>query len=101
MLLQPKVNDLYLEGTINRPPVHRLTPLGREITDIMLTVERAYNKHDYIPCIAWNRCAKYVGGLNVGSVIRISGRVQSRDYIKNGETKTAYEVSINLLEAVN
>ena len=92
------VNDVFLEGYLCKTPTYRHTPLGREVSDILLAVNRAYNKSDYIPCICWGRNAFYVRSLNAGDHIRVAGRIQSREYIKNGETKTAYELSVNLLE---
>ena len=92
------INDVFLEGCICKPPVYRHTPNGREIADVMLAVNRTYGKSDYIPCILWGRNAFTVRTLEVGGCIRVSGRIQSREYPKNGETKTAYEVSVNLLE---
>ena len=92
------VNDVFLEGYICKPPSYRQTPLGREICDIMLAVNRAYNKSDYIPCIVWGRNAYYVKDLKVGDGIRVAGRIQSREYNKNGDRKTAYELSANLVE---
>lgn len=94
------VNDVYLEGYICKQPVYRHTPLGREIADIMLAVNRSYNKSDYIPCILWGRNAQYISTLNAGSCIRVAGRIQSRDYTKNNEVKTAYELSVSLLEVI-
>lgn len=94
-------NEAYLEGYITKPPTHRLTPNGREISDVMLGVPRAYNKSDYIPCIFWGRCAKYVSKLEVGDHIRVAGRVQSRNYDKGGDVMTAYEVSVNLVEVID
>lgn len=99
-------NQIYLNGYICKKPVYRTTPFGREITDILLAVNRPYNKSDYIPCIAWGRNARYSEGLNVGDNIRIWGRVQSREYQKkysSGEvvTKVAYEVSISKMEVVS
>lgn len=96
-------NKIYLEGYVCKKPIYRLTPLGREISDIMLAVNRAYNKSDYIPCIAWGRNAKYSQGLDVGAHIRIWGRIQSREYKKKlgcekVETKTAFEVSVLKME---
>lgn len=92
-------NVIYLEGFICKPPIRRTSPLGREICDIMLAVNRMYNKSDYIPCIAWGRNAAYAGGLGVGARLCIEGRLQSREYKKrdvqgNCTTHTAYEVSI-------
>ena len=72
-------NNVYLNGYICKPPVYRTTPFGREIADILLAVNRAYNKSDYIPCIAWGRNAKYAEALSVGDNIAIWGRVQSRE----------------------
>jgi len=96
-------NDVYLNGFICKPPIYRTTPFGREIADMLLAVNRSYNKSDYIPCIAWGRNARYAGKLEVGSNIRIWGRMQSRPYQKRYESgevleKTAYEVSISKLE---
>lgn len=92
------INDSFLEGFITKPPVYRVTPLGREIADVMLGVARDYNKVDFIPCVCWGRTAKYVSGLRVGDSVRVSGRVQSRNYEKAGGIKTAYELSVSLLE---
>lgn len=96
-------NSLYLNGFICKPPVYRTTPFGREITDLLLAVNRSYNKSDYIPIIAWGRNARFARNLNVGDNVRIWGRIQSRTYqkrISDEETieKTAYEVSINRME---
>ena len=101
--LQP--NFIYLDGYLCKPPVYRTTPFGREITDILVAVNRAYNKSDYIPAIAWGRNARYCKDLPVGTHIRIEGRIQSRTYIKRIDeemsvTKTAYEVSVGKLEVV-
>lgn len=100
-------NQVQLNGFICKKPIYRTTPFGREITDILLAVNRTYNKSAYIPCIAWGRNARYVGRLNVGDNLKITGRLQSRDYQKkldNGDVleKTAYEVSVtNLLLVEN
>ena len=96
-------NEIYLNGYICKPVVYRVTPFGREIADVLLAVNRAYNKSDYIPCIAWGRNARFVKHLDVGQNIKIWGRMQSRDYQKKiseteAITKTAYEVSVNQLE---
>ena len=98
-------NVIELEGYICKPPLYRTTPFKREICDILLAVNRAYNKSDYIPCIAWGRNARYVNGLSVGDRIAVQGRIQSREYQKTGEdgsqiTKTAYEVSISRVTSV-
>ena len=92
-------NTITLSGFICKPPIYRTTPFGREICDVLVAVNRAYNKSDYIPCIAWGRNAKFVKNLNVGDKISLTGRIQSREYQKkyddnNIETKTAYEISI-------
>lgn len=102
---EPNPNVIELEGYICKPPLYRTTPFKREICDILLAVNRAYNKSDYIPCIAWGRNARYVNGLSVGDRIAVQGRIQSREYQKtkeNGEqiTKTAYEVSISRVTSV-
>lgn len=92
-------NNIEIIGYICKLPIYRTTPFKREICDVLVAVNRAYNKSDYIPCIAWGRNARYVNTLNVGDKINISGRIQSREYIKqleDGEqVKVAYEVSIN------
>lgn len=97
------INEIYLNGYVCKPIVYRVTPFGREIADILLAVNRAFNKSDYIPCIAWGRNARFVKHLDVGQNIKIWGRMQSREYQKKiseseAVTKTAYEVSINRLE---
>ena len=96
-------NNIFLNGYICKEPVYRTTPFGREIADILLAVNRAYNKSDYIPCIAWGRNAKYAESLSVGDNISVWGRVQSREYQKKInedeiENKTAYEVSVSKIE---
>lgn len=102
---EPNPNVIELEGYICKPPLYRTTPFKREICDILLAVNRAYNKSDYIPCIAWGRNARYVNALSVGDRIAVQGRIQSREYQKMGEdgvqiTKTAYEVSISRVTSV-
>ena len=97
-------NNIVLLGYICKPPVYRTTPFNREIADVLIAVNRAYNKSDYIPCIAWGRNARFVKNLAVGEKIAISGRIQSREYQKRlseTETKlmTAYEVSVSKLAA--
>ncbi len=97
-------NTILLSGYICKPPVYRTTPFNREIADILIAVNRAYNKSDYIPCIAWGRNARFVKNLTVGDRIAISGRIQSREYQKKlSETDvkimTAYEVSVSKLAA--
>lgn len=98
-----KTNQIFLDGYICKVPIYRKTPLGREIADILLAVNRPYGKSDYIPCIAWGRNARYAAGFEVGSRVRIWGRVQSREYTKKlsdseCEKRTAYEVSVSKLE---
>ncbi len=98
-----KPNEIYLDGYICKKPIYRITPFGREISDLLVAVNRAYNKSDYIPCIAWGRNARFCEKLLVGDHIRLWGRIQSREYQKkfsNGEveTRVAYEVSITKLE---
>lgn len=96
-------NQIYLDGFICKKPVYRSTPFGREITDLLVAVNRPYNKSDYIPCIAWGRNARFAEKLEVGQRIKLWGRIQSREYQKkfpSGEAinKTAYEVSISKME---
>lgn len=96
-------NRIFLDGYICKPPSYRKTPLGREITDILLAVNRQYGKSDYIPCIAWGRNAKFANGLEVGARLQIDGRIQSREYQKQisddgVEARVAYEVSIAKME---
>jgi hypothetical protein len=96
-------NEVFLNGYLCKPPVYRTTPFGREIADLLIAVNRSYNKSDYIPCIAWGRNARFAGKLTVGENIRIWGRMQSRIYQKkkdDGEVqeKTAYEVSVAKVE---
>lgn len=96
-------NEIFLDGYICKDPIYRTTPFGREITDILLAVNRPYNKSDYIPSIAWGRNARFCENLNIGDHIKIWGRIQSREYQKKLNTgeiekKIAYEVSISKLE---
>lgn len=98
-------NSIFLCGYICKQPVYRTTPFGREISDILLAVNRSYNKSDYIPCIAWGRNAKYAETLKIGDHVEINGRIQSREYKKKiseteTETKTAYEVSVSELALI-
>ena len=98
-------NEVILIGYICKKPIYRQTPFGREISDILLAVNRAYNKSDYIPCIAWGRNARFCQNLEVGSQVKIVGRVQSRMYEKKDEDGTvenrvAYEVSVGSLEVI-
>ncbi len=98
-------NEVVLVGYICKKPIYRQTPFGREISDLLLAVNRAYNKSDYIPCIAWGRNARFCQNLEVGTQVKVVGRVQSRTYEKKHEdgsveTRVAYEVSIGSLEVV-
>ena len=98
-----KTNQIFLDGYICKLPIYRKTPLGREIADLLLAVNRPYGKSDYIPCISWGRNARYAAGFTVGTRVRIWGRVQSREYTKKlsdteCEKRVAYEVSISKLE---
>ncbi|MBF8984448.1 single-stranded DNA-binding protein [Lutibacter sp. B2] len=96
-------NQIFLDGYVCKTPIYRSTPFGREITDMLIAVNRPYNKSDYIPCIAWGRNARFSEKLKVGDHIKIWGRAQSREYQKklgeeNVVTKVAYEVSISKME---
>lgn len=98
-------NNVFIEGFICKEPVRRTSPLGREICDLMIAVNRMYNKSDYIPSIAWGRNAVYAESLRVGDKVSVQGRIQSREYRKFTEegqliTKTAYEVSVTKLETI-
>ena len=100
-----KTNQIFLDGFICKAPVYRKTPFGREISDLLIAVNRPYGKSDYIPCIAWGRNARFASTFEVGGRIQIWGRVQSRDYVKKlseeeTEKHTAYEVSVSKLEYV-
>ena len=99
------LNKIFLDGYICKPPVYRKTPYGREIADILLAVNRSYDKSDYIPCICWGRNAIYASSLEVGSHLQMEGRIQSRKYVKkldekNVEERVAYEVSVSGLECM-
>lgn len=96
-------NSIFLDGYICKAPVYRKTPLGREITDLLVAINRPYNKSDYIPSIVWGRNAKFAKSLKVGDRIQMWGRVQSREYEKKTEDgnilkKVAYEVSISKIK---
>ena len=99
-------NEVVLNGYICKKPIYRQTPFGREIADILLAVNRAYNKSDYIPCIAWGRNARFCENMEVGTEVKVVGRVQSRTYEKKFEDgrveqRVAYEVSIGSLEVID
>ncbi len=98
-------NEVVLVGYICKKPIYRQTPFGREISDLLLAVNRAYNKSDYIPCIAWGRNARFCQDIEVGTQVKVVGRVQSRQYEKKHEdgtveTRVAYEVSVGSLEII-
>ncbi len=100
-----KTNQIYLDGYICKEPIYRKTPLGREIADLLLAVNRPYGKSDYIPCICWGRNARFASNFSVGTRCEIWGRIQSREYMKkisdeNAEKRIAYEVSVSKLELV-
>ena len=99
-------NEVVLKGYVCKKPIYRKTPFGREISDVLLAVNRAYNKSDYIPCIAWGRNARYCENMPVGTEVRVTGRVQSRMYEKKFEDGTveqrvAYEISVGSLEVID
>lgn len=103
-----ETNNITIVGYLCKEPIYRTTPFGREIADMLVAVNRAYNKSDYLPCIAWGRNARFVKDLCVGQKLQLTGRVQSREYQKKTEegivTKVAYEISIsaiNILEDAN
>ena len=96
-------NQIFLDGYVCKPPIYRKTPLGREIADLLIAVNRPYGKSDYIPCIAWGRNARYSAGFEVGAHIQVYGRIQSREYTKkvneeDCEKRIAYEVSVSKIE---
>ncbi len=100
-----KTNTILLDGYICKRPIYRKTPLGREIADLLLAVNRPYGKSDYIPCICWGRNARFASGFEVGEHVQILGRIQSREYVKKiteteTEKRTAYEVSVSKLECI-
>lgn len=101
-----EINQIYLVGYICKEPIYRTTPFGREICDVLLAVNRAYNKSDYLPCIAWGRNARFVRDLGVGEKLEVQGRIQSRKYQKRVDdnttlTKTAYEISLSSVMLVD
>lgn len=100
-----KTNNILLDGYICKAPIYRKTPLGREIADLLLAVNRPYGKSDYIPCICWGRNARFASGFEVGEHVQVLGRIQSREYVKkitetDTEKRVAYEVSVSKLECV-
>ena len=102
---QSKSNQIYLDGYVCKPPIYRKTPLGREIADILIAVNRPYGKSDYIPCIAWGRNARFASTIEVVGHLQVQGRVQSREYTKKineeeTEKRVAYEVSVSKIDFV-
>ena len=100
-----KTNTILLDGYICKQPIYRKTPLGREIADLLLAVNRPYGKSDYIPCICWGRNARFASGFEVGEHVQVLGRIQSREYVKKlseteSEKRVAYEVSVSKLECI-
>ena len=98
-----KSNQIFLDGYICKEPIYRKTPLGREIADLLIAVNRSYGKSDYIPCICWGRNARFASGFSVGAHVQIWGRIQSREYVKKlneleTEKRVAYEVSVSKIE---
>ena len=101
-----KTTSVLLDGYICKQPIYRKTPLGREIADLLLAVNRPYGKSDYIPCICWGRNARYASAFEVGEHVQVLGRIQSREYVKRlseteTEKRTAYEVSVSKLECMD
>ena len=101
-----KTNNILLDGYICKLPIYRKTPLGREIADLLLAVNRPYGKSDYIPCISWGRNARLASAFEVGEHVQVLGRIQSREYVKKlseteTEKRTAYEVSVSKLECLD
>lgn len=101
-----KTNQIYLDGYICKEPVYRKTPLGREIADLLIAVNRPYGKSDYIPCICWGRNARFAGNFEVGARCCVWGRIQSREYMKRideeiVERRIAFEVSVSKLELMD
>lgn len=101
-----KSNQIYLDGYICKEPIYRKTPLGREIADLLIAVNRPYGKSDYIPCICWGRNARFASSFEVGTRCAIWGRIQSREYMKKlseetAEKRIAYEVSVNKLDLLD
>ena len=99
-------NHIFLDGYVCKHPVYRKTPLGREIADVLLAVNRPYGKSDYIPCICWGRNARYASAFEVGEHVQVLGRIQCREYVKRlseteTEKRTAYEVSVSKLECMD
>jgi single-stranded DNA-binding protein len=95
-------NAVYLQGYVCKPPIFRTTPFSREISDVLLAINRSYGKSDYIPCICWGRNARYCSDMQVSQFLSVAGRLQSRMYQKHlpdgtVEERTAFEVSVSRL----
>ncbi|MBO5247432.1 MAG: single-stranded DNA-binding protein [Eubacterium sp.] len=100
-----KSNQIFLDGYICKEPIYRKTPLGREIADLLIAVNRSYGKSDYIPSICWGRNARFASGFAVGAHVQIWGRIQSREYVKKinefeTEKRIAYEVSVSKIDCI-
>lgn len=98
-----KSNQIFLDGYICKEPIYRKTPLGREIADLLIAVNRSYGKSDYIPCICWGRNARFASGFEVGGHVQVWGRIQSREYVKklneeDIEKRIAYEISVSKID---
>ena len=98
-------NQIFLDGYICKPPIYRKTPLGREIADLLIAVNRSYGKSDYIPCICWGRNARFASTFEVGGHVQVYGRIQSREYVKKlseteAEHRIAYEISVSKVEYI-
>ena len=103
---EKKSNSIILDGYVCKAPVYRKTPLGREIADLLVAVNRSYGKSDYIPCICWGRNARYATTFEIGSHVSVIGRIQSREYVKKlseeeAERRVAYEVSVCKIEELD
>lgn len=94
-------NLIFISGYICKKPILRITPFGKSISDVLLAVNRQYGKTDYIPCVFWGKCARDINNLEIGAHVEVTGRIQSRTYIKDGELNTAYELSASTLEVIN
>lgn len=100
-----KSNQIYLDGYVCKEPIYRKTPLGREIADLLIAVNRSYGKSDYIPCICWGRNARYASSFEIGNHVEVWGRIQSREYVKKvneveTQRRVAYEVSVSKIEFI-
>lgn len=98
-------NSIFLDGYVCKEAIYRKTPLGREISDLLIAVNRSYGKSDYIPCICWGRNARFASEFQVGAHVQIQGRIQSREYVKKlseteVEHRTAYEVSVSKIDYI-